>query len=161
MAFSCLPFCWTNGGRALRLLATGSPSLFLQPPVKQGLSFAQLLWSGMETTGQTAQLPRETWDCTVASGFWWVCPGHQEWLALAHSHSHTGRIPCAPRLGGTGACTWIPHSCLPSGRVSLALAEVHLFMLLTNSQSYWLGRVESNIRPGRGRKGKRRQFLPQ
>lgn len=53
------------------------------------------------------------------------------------------------------------YGCLLSGQVGLALAEVHLFMLLTNFRELSLAVGSEELdKAGGGRKGKRRQFLP-
>ena len=84
-------------------------------------------------------------------GFWWVCPCHQKWLVQVHSCTenqarHTlMAFSVLPGWVARVPCTWSPYSCLSSGWVSLALAEVHLFMLFTNPQRNFTGRgrVES------------------
>lgn len=67
-----------------------------------------------------------------------------------------GWVAPEPRAGS-------PYSCLSSGQVSPALAEVHSFVLFTNSQRNFTGwgRVERKQDQKEEEKEKRRQSLPQ
>lgn len=71
--------------------------MFLQQQIKSGPSFTQLLCLGTETTGLTAQLPRETMDCSVALDLCRrVAPRKQAGHVLAV-------FPVFPSWGGTCA----------------------------------------------------------
>lgn len=62
-----------------------------------------------------------------------VSPGKQA------GTTHAGSIPCVPELGRHMRPARRSYSCLLSGQGGLALAEVHLFMLLTNFQRNFIG----------------------
>lgn len=55
--------------------------------------------------------------------------------------------------------TQSPHSCLSSGRVSWALAEVHLFMLFTNCQRNFIGWAEWRVNKTRRRKERKEKAV--
>lgn len=126
----------------------------------------QLLWPGMETMGLTVQLPRETWDCAVAKkplmgvSMSPEMAGGGPLLPQETSWAQADNIPyCSQAEVAHVPYTQSPHSCLSSGRVSWALAEVHLFMLFTNCQRNFIGWAEWRVNKTRRRKERKEKAV--
>lgn len=69
-------------------------------------------------------------------------------------------FPNAPRSGWHTCCTPTAHKLPFKCWVSLGLAEVRLCCSPAARETLLVGESGESVRPGGGRKGKRRQFLP-
>lgn len=117
--------------------------------------------------GLRAQHPRETWDCTVAKkpligvSITPELAGGGPLLPQKTSWAQADSIPYRSQVGVAHMpYTQSSHSCLSNGWVSWTLAEVHLFMLITNCQRSFIGWGEWKVNKTRRRKKREGSFCP-